>query len=248
MKTSAGDMMTIELYPQKAPVTVENFLNYVDDEHYEGTVFHRVISDFMIQGGGFTLEDGIPTEKKTRDPIKNERDNGLQNKKYTLAMARTSLVDSATNQFFINTKNNPNLNYQKGKDSSGYAVVGKVVDGQDVVDKIAKMKTQTSKLKMQHPSGEMMVQPAKDVPVKPIVIESVSLVAMPSEEAAEVDPDPATKTEVVDPGAKKTKDSGDEDQKEQKMKDGKTGAALGGAAGGIIGLQSGKASSEEEKK
>jgi cyclophilin family peptidyl-prolyl cis-trans isomerase len=128
--TSLGKI-TIELNAEKAPITVKNFLQYVDDKHYDGTIFHRVIADFMIQGGGF---DQDMKENKTREPIKNEADNGLSNARGTIAMARTPDPDSATAQFFINTVDNKRLD--KSDDSAGYAVFGKVTTGMDVVDKI----------------------------------------------------------------------------------------------------------------
>lgn len=135
VKTSHGEF-TIELYPDQAPVTVENFLAYVDDGFFDGTIFHRVISGFMIQGGGFTAE---MQQKSTRAPIKNEADNGLKNTRGTLSMARTQQKDSATAQFFINLTDNTFLDH--GARDFGYAVFGKVTDGMDVVDKIATVKT-----------------------------------------------------------------------------------------------------------
>jgi len=137
IKTSAGDI-TLELYPDKAPITVGNFLNYVNEGSYSDTVFHRVIKGFMIQGGGFT-EDG--NEKPTNAEIKLESDNGLKNEAGTIAMARTNVPDSATNQFFINTVDNDFLNYAPG--NPGYAVFGKVIGGMDVVKKIETSKTTT---------------------------------------------------------------------------------------------------------
>ncbi|MCI0460240.1 MAG: peptidyl-prolyl cis-trans isomerase [Gemmataceae bacterium] len=128
----------VELFEQKAPITVKNFLKYVDDKFYDGTVFHRVIGNFMIQGGG--MEPGLK-EKKTREAIKNEAGNGLANERGTLAMARTSVPDSATAQFFINLKHNDFLDRAKARDKVGYAVFGRVIDGMDVVDKIARVKT-----------------------------------------------------------------------------------------------------------
>ena len=135
LKTNFGDIK-LELDDEKAPITVENFLGYVDDGFFNGTIFHRVIPDFMIQAGGFT-ED--MQQKATRDPIKNEADNGLSNDPYTVAMARTQVVDSATSQFFINLADNVFLDH--GKRDFGYAVFGKVVEGQNVVDKIASVST-----------------------------------------------------------------------------------------------------------
>ncbi len=131
LTTSMGDIM-VELNAAKAPKTVENFLQYVNDKHYDGTVFHRVISDFMIQGGGFTPD---LQQKPTKAPIPLEAGNGLKNDRGTIAMARTNNPNSATSQFFINTVDNPNLNAPK-PDGYGYAVFGKVVSGMDVVDKI----------------------------------------------------------------------------------------------------------------
>lgn len=139
MKTSMG-VITIELYADKAPKSVANFLQYAKDGFYDGTLFHRVIDGFMIQGGGFTRD---MMQKKTNAPIKNEADNGLRNERGTLAMARTMVVDSATSQFFINlTDNSGHLNFKAKTDAGyGYCVFGKVIEGMDVVDKIAKTPT-----------------------------------------------------------------------------------------------------------
>ena len=135
IETTQGTI-TLELYEDKAPETVKNFLSYVDDGYYDGTVFHRIISGFMIQGGGFTAD--IARKPGTRDPIKNEADNGLKNLRGTVAMARTSDPDSATAQFFINHVDNAFLDHTgKNRRGWGYCVFGKVVDGMDVVDKIA---------------------------------------------------------------------------------------------------------------
>ena len=160
LKTGQGDIV-IELNAEKAPVTVANFLNYVKKKHYDGTVFHRVMSNFMIQGGGFALNNGSLVEKATDKPIKNEGQNGLKNERGTIAMARTQVLDSATSQFFINVVDNPMLNYPS---KGGYAVFGKVVEGMDVVDKIKGMETKMS------PSGE------KSVPLNPVVITSATVV------------------------------------------------------------------------
>lgn len=135
LTTNVGDI-TLELFPDKAPVSVKNFLAYVDAGFYEGTIFHRVIPDFMIQGGGFTPD---MVQKKTNAPIKNEADNGLSNEPYTVAMARTSDINSATSQFFINLADNVFLDH--GKRDFGYAVFGKVTQGTEVVDKIGEVKT-----------------------------------------------------------------------------------------------------------
>ena len=134
METSAGTI-TLELDEKKAPLSVANFLEYADEGFYNGTIFHRVIKDFMIQGGGFGTD---LKRKQTKAPIKNEADNGLLNNRGTIAMARTNIVDSATSQFFINHVDNAFLNF-KSPDARGYgyAVFGKVIDGMDVVDKIA---------------------------------------------------------------------------------------------------------------
>jgi peptidyl-prolyl cis-trans isomerase A (cyclophilin A) len=155
VRTSAGTIR-LELYPAKAPKTVENFLQYVKDGHYSGMIFHRVIDGFMIQGGGIS---STGKEKATRKPIQNEAKNGLKNELGSLAMARTNDPHSASAQFFINVKNNDFLNYP-GQDGWGYAVFGKVVSGLDVVIKISKT-----------PTGP------NDVPRQPIVIESMTLVS-----------------------------------------------------------------------
>lgn len=156
METSMGTIK-IELYPAKAPITVKNFLAYTDDKFYDGTIFHRVIEKFMIQGGG--MEPGL-VEKKTKAPIKNEAGNGVSNERGTIAMARTPDPDSATAQFFINVENNAKLDRANAGDGFGYCVFGKVIDGMDVVDKIKKVETNT-------------VGQHGDVPVKDVVIKSV---------------------------------------------------------------------------
>lgn len=159
IQTSMGDI-TVELYPDKAPKSVENFLTYVKSGFYNGTVFHRVIANFMIQGGGFTSDLRM---KKTRAPIAIESKNGLSNLRGTLAMARTMDPNSATAQFFINTVDNARLNYA-GDANPGYAVFGKVISGMDVVDKIRAVPTGAQ--------GPF----AGDVPTKPVVIDKVSVV------------------------------------------------------------------------
>jgi peptidyl-prolyl cis-trans isomerase B (cyclophilin B) len=156
METSMGSI-TIELNEDKAPITVKNFLGYVDDGFYNGTIFHRVIPDFMVQGGG--MEPGMK-EKKTKGQIKNESSNGLSNQRGTLAMARTNVADSATAQFFINLKDNTFLDKSQSRDGVGYAVFGKVTTGMDVVDKI---KGVTTGSRGHH----------DDVPVKDVTITSV---------------------------------------------------------------------------
>jgi len=140
METSEGTVK-MELWPDKAPITVLNFLTYVKEKFYDGTIFHRVIPDFMIQGGGFTPD---MTQKKTHAQIKNEAKADVTNVRGTLAMARTKVVDSATAQFFINLRDNPNLNHEDETEQGfGYCVFGKVTAGMDVVDKIAKVKTKS---------------------------------------------------------------------------------------------------------
>ena len=136
LSTSMGDIV-VQLDPAKAPKTVENFLQYVKDKHYDGTIFHRVIDGFMVQGGGFTAD---MAQKPVRAPIALEAANGLKNDKYTIAMARTNVPDSATAQFFINVKDNAMLNARQPS-GDGYAVFGKVVQGSDVVDKIKAVAT-----------------------------------------------------------------------------------------------------------
>jgi len=138
IETNFGKI-TIELYPDKAPITVANFKKYVSDEFYDGTIFHRIIDGFMIQGGGY---DSEMNERTNYKPIKLESNNGLKNDRGTLAMARTMVPDSATSQFFINTNDNDFLNY--GVRDEGYAVFGKVISGIDVVDKISKVKTDSN--------------------------------------------------------------------------------------------------------
>ena len=133
IKTSKGTIK-VELYSEKAPATVKNFLSYVDDKFYDGTIFHRVIKDFMIQGGGFTAD---MAQKPTKAPVKNEAQNGLKNERGTLAMARTGVIDSATAQFFVNTVDNDFLNFRSpDMRGFGYCVFGKVTEGLDVVDAI----------------------------------------------------------------------------------------------------------------
>jgi len=173
LKTNLGEIV-LELNPKAAPVTVENFLGYVKKKHYDGTVFHRVINGFMIQGGGFANTNGKLTEKPSGKGIVNESQNGLKNDAYTIAMARTSDPNSATAQFFINVSNNAMLNYPS---NGGYAVFGKVISGQEVVDKIKSVSTTTATLAMIHPvTGQKLEMPAQDVPVEKVVIESATVV------------------------------------------------------------------------
>ena len=159
METSMGTI-TLELDDEKAPETVANFVRYAQDGHYDGTIFHRVIDGFMIQGGGFTKD---MNQKATREPIRNEAMNGLKNARGTIAMARTMVVDSATSQFFINLVDNGFLDFQSPTPQGfGYAVFGKVTDGMEVVDAIAKVKTG-------------FAGPHQNVPEEPIVIRKVTV-------------------------------------------------------------------------
>ena len=160
LSTNFGDI-TFELNTEKAPITVANFLQYVESGFYDGVIFHRVIDGFMIQGGGF---DADMQQKKTKAEIKNEADNGLSNDNYTIAMARTSIPDSASSQFFINATDNDFLNHTaKTASGWGYCVFGKVTEGMDVIDKIKKVKT-TSK------AGH------RDVPVDAVIIEKATII------------------------------------------------------------------------
>jgi peptidyl-prolyl cis-trans isomerase B (cyclophilin B) len=157
--TTNHGTFTVELEAEKAPKTVENFLAYVNSGHYSGTIFHRVIDGFMIQGGGF--EPGM-NQKPTNDPVENEAKNGLKNEPYTLAMARTSAPHSASAQFFVNVKNNSFLD-SPGQDGWGYCVFGKVTEGKDVIDKIKNVKTTRSGM-------------FADVPVEDVVIEKAEVI------------------------------------------------------------------------
>jgi peptidyl-prolyl cis-trans isomerase A (cyclophilin A) len=156
-ETTLGDFV-VELDGDKAPVTVGNFLKYVDDKHYDGTIFHRVINNFMIQGGGFTPD---LREKPTRAPIKNESGNGLTNVTYSIAMARTQALNSATAQFYINVKDNPFL------DQGKYAVFGKVIEGTQTIDKIKAVNTHA-------PPNPQNGQPMEAVPTEPVIIKSAT--------------------------------------------------------------------------
>jgi cyclophilin family peptidyl-prolyl cis-trans isomerase len=157
-KTNLGSFK-IELDEKNAPITTRNFIDYVNSGFFNGTIFHRVINGFMIQGGGFTPD---MKQKDTKPPIANESNNGLKNDAYTVAMARTSVPDSATSQFFINVANNDFLNYP-AQDGFGYCVFGKVTEGMDTIDKIQNMATGN------HPNGH------QDVPIEAIIIEEVSV-------------------------------------------------------------------------
>ena len=160
LQTNFG-AITLDLDAEKAPETVANFLQYVEDGFYNGTIFHRVIDGFMIQGGGF-MPDMV--QKATRDTIKNEANNGLKNDAYTIAMARTPSPHSASSQFFINVSDNSFLNFSaETQQGWGYCVFGKVVEGQDVIDKIRKVRTGNK-------AGH------QDVPVEPVIIESAEVV------------------------------------------------------------------------
>ncbi len=160
LQTNFGDI-TIELNAEKAPITVANFLQYVDSGFYDSTIFHRVINGFMIQGGGF---DTTMTQKSTEAEIKNEADNGLGNEKYTIAMARTSAPHSASSQFFINVANNEFLNHTAPSGNGwGYCVFGKVVEGMDVVDKIKQVATTSLKGHQDVPSSNVVIERATRV-------------------------------------------------------------------------------------
>lgn len=159
LDTSMGKI-ELRLTPERAPVTVRNFIDYVNAGHYDGTIFHRVIAGFMIQGGGFTAD---MRQKPTRDPIVLEARGGLPNDRYTVAMARTSYPHSATSQFFINVNDNAFLNAAEAADGQGYAVFGVVTKGTEVVDKIAEVRTG-------------MRRGMQDVPLEPVVIKSARLV------------------------------------------------------------------------
>lgn len=166
LQTSEGDIY-IDLNEEKAPITTENFRQYVEDGYYDGTIFHRVIPGFMAQGGGYDIDF---KEQETREPIKNESDNGLSNLRGTIAMARTNEPDSATSQFFINLVDNERLDNKSYR--PGYAVFGKVVRGMDVVDGIAEIPT--------GPAGPFR----QNVPEKPVIIEDASMVSeLPAEDA-----------------------------------------------------------------
>ena len=163
IKTSMGDIK-LELFEEEAPETVKNFLSYVDDGHYSNTIFHRVINNFMVQGGGF---DTSFTQLPTKAPVKNEANNMLSNKRGTVAMARTAVVDSATSQFFINLSDNKALDFTAPHPMSfGYCVFGRVIKGMDIVDKIAAVKTTAR--------AGMKFVPAKNIIIKSITIQKSS--------------------------------------------------------------------------
>lgn len=162
ISTSLGDIK-VELYADKAPETVKNFLAYVKAGYYDNTIFHRVIPGFMVQGGGLTADMQDKREGQ-RAPIKNESSNGLTNDVGTLAMARTSVPDSATSQFFINVKSNDSLNKDKSQDGVGYAVFGKVVEGMDVVRKIEQVKTASKGMHQNVPTDAVVLKSVKELP------------------------------------------------------------------------------------
>jgi cyclophilin family peptidyl-prolyl cis-trans isomerase len=166
MVTTEGTIV-LELYPDKAPKTVANFLAYIESGHYAETIFHRVINGFMIQGGGLDVN---MAEKPTKPPVRNEAGNGLTNDKYTIAMARTGEPHSATSQFFINTADNNSLNRAEAQDGFGYTVFGKVVTGQAIVDKIETTPTKVA------PNPKAAGVLMEDVPVNPISITSIRVV------------------------------------------------------------------------
>ncbi len=168
LDTTYGSIF-IELHAKEAPISAKNFLDYARSGYYDNTIFHRVIDNFMVQGGGF---DKTHTQKNTHDPIKNEADNGLLNQRGSVAMARTNVIDSATSQFFINVTNNSFLNHSgKSAQGYGYAVFGKVIQGMDVVDKIKVSPTHTANINIR---GKHY--PVKDVPKIPILIKKVYII------------------------------------------------------------------------
>jgi cyclophilin family peptidyl-prolyl cis-trans isomerase len=171
LETSKGDIV-LELNRKAAPVTVDNFVTYVKEGFYDGTIFHRVIPNFMVQGGGFA-ENG--KQKETHESIVNEASNGLENKRGTIAMARTSDPDSATSQFFINHRDNSSLDYVKGR-NAGYAVFGKVIKGMEIVDNIAVVKTTTRKMTVLN-RGREMESNMRDVPAEPVMIKSAKVMS-----------------------------------------------------------------------
>ena len=172
LDTNFGEIV-IKLDALNAPVTVENFLNYVKSNHYDNTMFHRVIKDFMIQGGGFSSEGD---EKETVEPIKNEGKNGLTNKRGSIAMARTNDPNSATSQFFINTVDNSRtLDAGGANGPDGYAVFGEVISGMETVDKIATVRVGPKTLKSKAPNGQLYPSPNGDVPVENVLIKTLKI-------------------------------------------------------------------------
>jgi len=178
LETSHGTII-LELDPAKAPLTTGNFLNYVNEGFYDGVIFHRVINNFMIQGGGFAPVEGKGTEKETKAPIRNEGKNGLRNMRGTISMARTDAPDSATSQFFINVADNPSLDPKsaanpQGFSPDGYAVFGKVVEGMDVVDKIKQVDTGVKRLQARDRAGQLAERSMEDVPLQDVVIKKAT--------------------------------------------------------------------------
>ena len=175
-ETSDGSFV-LELDPVNAPISTKNFLSYVNDGFYDGTIFHRVIDGFMIQGGGFELIDGKGSQKETKAPIKNEAKNGLKNLRGSISMARTNNPDSATSQFFINVVDNPGLDPKsalnpQGFSPDGYAVFGKIVDGMETIDKIRQSETGRKRMMARTPSGELMETTMSDAPLRNALIKS----------------------------------------------------------------------------
>ena len=173
IETSLGKIRA-KLHPESAPITVENFLGYVDRQHFDGTIFHRVMSTFMIQGGGFELKDDVPTEKPTGDGIKNESAQSQKNLRGTLAMARTGDPHSATAQFFINVVDNASLDHPASGKGYGYAVFGEVTEGMDVVDKIKMVEVGIGYMNSLRPDGRIVSGPHQNVPlIDPVIIKSI---------------------------------------------------------------------------
>ena len=173
IETNMGQIK-VELHPETAPITVANFLDYIDQKHFDGTIFHRVMSNFMIQGGGFELKNDVPTEKETGDGIQNESAQTKKNLRGTLAMARTSDPHSATAQFFINVVDIPSLDHPDTTDGYGYAVFGEVIEGMEVVNKIKMVEVGTGYLNSLRPDGRVASGPHQNVPlIDPVVIKSI---------------------------------------------------------------------------
>jgi cyclophilin family peptidyl-prolyl cis-trans isomerase len=173
IKTSMGDIRA-ELFAAKAPKTVANFLSYTEQKHYDNTIFHRVMSDFMIQGGGFENQNGNFVEKPTEAPIANESYSGLKNHRGTLAMARLPQPHTATDQFFINVVENAKLDLAPGPGNEGYAVFGKVLSGLEVVDQIRNVPTTTAQLTSRSADGQLRPGPNENVPIKAVNILSIT--------------------------------------------------------------------------
>ena len=178
-ETSEGSFV-LELDPINAPISTKNFLTYVNEGFYDGTIFHRVIDGFMIQGGGFELIEGKGSQKETKAPIKNEAKNGLKNLRGSISMARTNDPDSATSQFFINVVDNPGLDPKsaenpRGFSPDGYAVFGKIVEGMETVDKIRQSETGRKRMMARAPTGELMENVMSDVPLRDAVIKKASV-------------------------------------------------------------------------